>query len=100
MPMFFTGREPDDISGVNCFNRAAFALHASAARSHNERLPQRMRMPSRTCPRLKGDAGAKHPCWCGGIKQRINPHRAREVFRRPLAGSPRAASFDFHGFAA
>jgi hypothetical protein len=35
VPMFFTRRKPDDIAGMNFFNRAALALCASAAGGDN-----------------------------------------------------------------
>ena len=55
MPMFFARREPDDIAGMDCLDRAAFALHASAASSHDQRLPQRMRVPRGASAGFKGD---------------------------------------------
>ena len=53
--MLLTGREPDNISGLNHFNRATFALHASATGSDDERLSQRMRMPCRAGTGFKRD---------------------------------------------
>ena len=55
MPMFFARRKPDDIPGMDCFNRAAFALHASAAGGHDQRLPQRMRVPRGASAGFKRD---------------------------------------------
>ena len=46
VPMFFTRRKPDDIAGMNCFNRAALALRESAAGGNNQSPPERMRAPS------------------------------------------------------
>ncbi len=39
VPMFFAGWKPDDISGLNGFNRSTFALGASTASRHDEGLP-------------------------------------------------------------
>ena len=42
VPMFFARREPDDIAGMNFFNRAALALRVSAAGVDNQILPERI----------------------------------------------------------
>src|SRR2546422_5019573 len=46
MPMLLARREPDHITGTNLFDWTALALRPSAPRSHDQRLAERMRMPS------------------------------------------------------
>ena len=58
VPMFFAGRKPDDVSGMNGFNGSAFALGASTACGHDQHLSQWMGVPSGAGSRLKGDNGS------------------------------------------
>src|SRR5256885_6687490 len=60
MPMFLARRGPNHITGTNLFNRSALALRPSAPRSHDQRLAERMRMPSGTRTGLEGDAGSRN----------------------------------------
>ena len=75
------------IARPDLFHRPAVPLRPSAACRHNQRLPQRMRMPRRAGARLERDTRARHPCRSGGLKQRINPHRASEPIGRTFVGS-------------
>ena len=45
MPMLFTRRDPDHVSGPDFFNRSAPALHPPAAGGDNQMLTQRVGMP-------------------------------------------------------
>jgi hypothetical protein len=47
VPMFDTGRKPDHIARQNLFPRSTFDLHPSAAHRDDQRLAERMRVPSR-----------------------------------------------------
>src|SRR5438270_13448462 len=47
VPVFLAGREPDHVTGTYFFNRTAPPLRPPAARSHDESLSQRMRVPCR-----------------------------------------------------
>ena len=70
MPVLLARREPDHVSRPDFLDRAALALRPSAARRHDQRLPQRMRVPCGASARLKGDARA------GGAGGRDPPERA------------------------
>ena len=52
--MFLAWRKPDDIAGVDFFDRPAFALHSAGARQNNQGLPKRMRVPRRARAGLEG----------------------------------------------
>ena len=41
VPMFFTGREPNDVTGPDFCDRATLELNPTPASSHNQRLPER-----------------------------------------------------------
>jgi hypothetical protein len=96
VPVFFSGGEPDDVSGAYLFNGAAFALAPSAAGCDDEGLAERMRVPGRPRAGFKGYVGTLDKCRVRRLKQRINPHRAGEPVFRAFAGWLRACSFDFH----
>jgi hypothetical protein len=96
VPMLFSRRELDHVARPDLLNRAAPALRQTAARRHDERLAEQMRMPGRPRAGLKRDAGADRACRSDGLKQRVNAHRAGEPIRRTFPGRLRAASFDFH----
>ena len=84
MPVLLARREPDYVTRSNFFNRTTLPLSPAAARSDNERLTKRMRMPRRPRTGLKGDTRTLHKCRLGRLKQRIDSHRPREPIRRPL----------------
>ena len=54
------------------------ALRPAAARRHDQRLAERVRVPRRPGARLERDAGADGACRVGRLEQRIDPHRAGE----------------------
>src|SRR5206468_3839301 len=86
MPMLLTRREPDHVTGSDLLDRPAPALGASTARRHDEGLAEWVRVPRRPGARLERDTGADHACRIGGVEQRINAHRAREVLRGTFRG--------------
>ena len=45
VPVLLARRDPDDVTGANLLDRAAFALDAAATRGDDEDLAERMRMP-------------------------------------------------------
>jgi hypothetical protein len=47
------GAEPHDVAGANLLDRSAVALHASATRRDDQRLPERMCVPRRAAPGLE-----------------------------------------------
>src|SRR3989449_11475522 len=56
MPVLQSRRKPDHIAGTNLLNRTALALHPTNARSDNERLTTRMRVPRGARARLERNA--------------------------------------------
>src|ERR1019366_5544189 len=96
VPMFLAGRERDHVAGPNLLDRAAQALRASAARGHDKRLAQRVRVPGGPSARLERDTRTDDACWIGGFEQRVDAYRAGEILRRTFAGRLRATSFDVH----
>jgi hypothetical protein len=79
VPMFFAGREPDYISRANFLDRPSPALRQAAARGHNQRLPQRMRVPCSSCAWFERDTCAERPCWIVRVEQRIDPDAAANL---------------------
>src|SRR4051794_21656544 len=57
MPVLVAGRAPDDIAAANFDALFSFALSPADASSDDQRLAERMRMPSRSRAGLEGDAG-------------------------------------------
>src|SRR5207253_4611221 len=53
MPMFLVRRKRDDIPRTDFFDRATLALRSTAARCHDQGLPQRMRVPRGASTGLK-----------------------------------------------
>jgi hypothetical protein len=96
MPMFFTGREPNNIAWANFLDWTSPTLHPSTPAGDNQSLSEWMRMPCSPCTRLEGDAITGRARWFLALKQWINAHRASEPFSRPFAGRLRSASFNFH----
>ena len=58
VPMFLTGREPDDVAGMDFLDRAAFALRPADAGGDDEGLAERMCVPCSACTGFEGDIGA------------------------------------------
>src|SRR2546428_12729192 len=52
VPMLFSRRTQDHISGIDLFHRTSPALHEAATGPHDARLTERMCMPCRAGPRL------------------------------------------------
>src|SRR5256885_9932211 len=98
MPVLFTGREPDDVTGADLLNWPALALGPTAAGRDNERLTEWMCVPRGSCARLERYAGALNKCRIRSLEKWIDPHRTGEPVRRSFCGGLRACSFDFHTF--
>ncbi len=82
MPVLFSRREPNHISGVNFFCRAAFPLNPTAACGHDQGLPEGVGMPSGTRSRLEGDAGTCNKRRVGCLKERVDTDDASEPLCR------------------
>ena len=58
MPVFLTGRDPDDISGSNLFDGTTPSLNAADACRDDQDLASGMRVPCRTGTGLERDGPA------------------------------------------
>ena len=85
VPVFFTGRKPDHVAGVDFLNRTVPALHPTTTGGDNQGLPQRVGVPRCASARLESDAGTAHAARFGGVKQGINPYRTGKPVGGPLA---------------
>src|SRR5690349_5444498 len=61
VPMLQSRRKPDHVAGPDLLDRAALTLHPPEPGSDNQRLPERMRVPSGAGARLERDLGAADP---------------------------------------
>ena len=82
MPVLLIRFEPDHITWSDFFNRASPFLNPAGARRDDERLTEGMGMPHRARSGLKRHARAAPARRIGGLEQRIDPHRSREILRR------------------
>src|SRR5262249_44706889 len=87
VPVLFARREPDNVAWPNLLYRSTITLRPAAARSDNQRLSERMGMPSRPCARLESYAGTLNERRFRRLKQRVNPYGSREPFRGSFARS-------------
>ena len=62
VPVLLVRWEPHNISRTNFLHRAAFTLGPATTRSHDERLPERMRVPCGPCAWFKSDARTLNAC--------------------------------------
>ena len=96
MPMLFTGRNPDHVSGPNFFNGSAPALHPPAAGGDNEILTQRVGVLECSRAGFEGDADAQ----CAGrsiyLEEGIDAHVAGKPIGRSFSGGLRTRSHDVH----
>src|SRR3982750_3776455 len=84
VPMLVIGRAPYDVAGADLDPLLAFALGPAGAGRHDQRLPERMRMPGGSSARLEAHAGAADARRLGGVAQRFDGHLAGKPFGRPL----------------
>jgi len=96
VPMLFFSSEPHDVARANFFNRASILLNPSQSRSYDQGLPERMRVPCRSCSRLKGHHGSSCPSGIIGLEQRIYANRAGEPIFGTFGGGLRTHSCYFH----
>ena len=82
MPMFLARGKPDDIAGPNFLDGPAFPLSPAAARSNDQGLTERMRVPSGPRAGLEGHAGPNDPGRSGRLKEWIDADRAVKIVRR------------------
>jgi hypothetical protein len=79
--VLFAGLEPDHITWTNLLNRPALALRPTATRSDDQRLTERMRVPSGASTGLKRHDGSSDSRWFFALEHRINSHCAAEPVR-------------------
>ena len=96
VPVLLAGRKPHHVAGEYLLHRPARALHPPPPGGHDQRLPQRMRMPRRSRPGLERHQRAGHPRWRLMAEQRVHPHRPDKPLARPLARSLAARTPDLH----
>src|SRR5579871_3408314 len=84
MPVLLAGRTQDHVSGPDLLLGLAPTLGPAEAGGHDQRLTERMRMPSRAGARLECHAGSANARRCRCLEQRVDPDCAGEVVRRPL----------------
>ena len=85
MPMLFARLEPDHVSRPDLLDGAALALNPAQAERDDERLAQRMGVPSRARTGLERDMSPRNTRRIRRAEQRIDPDGAVEPFRRSLA---------------
>jgi hypothetical protein len=85
VPVPFAGPEPNNVTGPDLFDRSALALHASATRGDDQRLPKRMRVPGGAGARFERDDRAADARRCVPLKPRIDPEEPVNQSAGPLA---------------
>src|SRR6266571_819619 len=96
MPMLLARRAPNYVARPDDLDRAAPALHKTAAARDDERLTERMRVPITPCAWLERDVGAARACRTGCLEQLVDAHRAGEIFGRSSGRWLRTVAFDVH----
>src|ERR1035441_2317679 len=77
MPVFLTGRNPDDVTRPDFLHRSASTLCPAATGGHDQGLAQWVGVPCRPGARLESYAGALNKSRIGRLKKRIDAYRAR-----------------------
>src|SRR5215510_4047965 len=96
VPMLLAGGEPDDIAWPDFLPRATLALRPAAAICDDERLAQRVCVPSGARARLKCDDDTADTRGVAALEARVHPHRPGEVLGRSLVRRLRTSSSDLH----
>src|ERR1700722_10837378 len=94
VPVLFTRRKPDHVTGANLFDWTSPALRSPAAERHDQGLAQRVSVPRGPSAGLERDTGRSRACGSVGLEQGIDADRARKPVSRPFARRLRAAAFD------
>ena len=76
--MFFTGWKPNDVAGMDFFDRPAEALRPAAAGGDDEGLTERMGVPRGACAGFEGDRCAAGAGGVGGFEEGIDADGAGE----------------------
>src|SRR6266446_1802227 len=94
--MLFAGRAPDHIARPNFLFRASLALHPPTSGGDDQGLPERMGVPCGSSTWLKRNTPPTRARRVGRLEQRIDAHRAGEIFFRSFARRLCSVSLDFH----
>lgn len=86
MPMLLTRRDPDHVAGPNFLDRAAPALYAAAASSHDQMLAQRVGVPCCPSAGLERDTASGRTCRIICLEKRVEAYGAGKILGRSLAG--------------
>jgi len=76
VPMFLTGRNPNNVTLPDLLDGAAITLDAALAKSDDEDLTRRMCVPCGTAAWFKGHVGTTHPARLAGLKHWVKAHRS------------------------
>src|SRR5919108_4291777 len=96
MPVLFPRRDPDHVTRPYSLDRTTPELRQATACNHNERLAERMTMPSGSRSRLERDTYTNRSCRSAGFEQWINAHVASKILRSTFPGRLRTSSLDVH----
>lgn len=97
VPVFFAGREPDDVAGVDGFHGAAEALDAAGTGGDDEGLAEGMGVPGGTGAGFEGDDGAADARGVAAFEGGVDADGAGEPVGGTFGGGLGAVAFDFHG---
>lgn len=85
VPVFLPWWEPDHVPGANLLDGAIPTLCEAAASGDDERLTERVRVPSRPRTGLKCNTGAQDAGWVWCVEQGINPYIACKILSGAFA---------------
>lgn len=97
MPVPLAGREPNYITGMDLFDRAAFSLRPAAAGGYDEGLAEWVGMPGSPGAGFKSHTRSGGAGGSFGHEQRIDTDNTGEPFCGALTGRLEADTFNLHG---
>lgn len=86
VPMLHAGRNPNDVTRPDFLNGGAPFLHKADAGRNDERLTERMRVPSGACARLESDGCAAYPGRPAPFETVVDADGAGEILGWPCGG--------------
>src|SRR6516165_6015748 len=96
VPMLHSRGDPDHVSRPDLLDRLSFLLNPAHAGCDDQGLSEWMSVPSRAGSRLEGHIARGNSARGANARERVDAHRAGEVFRLPFAGALSAGSDDLH----
>src|SRR5437764_4220049 len=94
--MLLTGFEPDDVARSNLLDRSAVALYTSDAKRDDQRLAERVCVPSRASAGLEGHDVSRGARRLVHAEERVDSNDAGEPVGWSLGRRLRSATRDFH----